>query len=86
MSTVTDARAAAHLAIDALDDADVAKVARLLALGSEATIRERLRAEPDLERPGQQHPLTPTSAAAWVDGLALQLWMAIAPRRPGSRS
>ena len=83
-----DASAAAYRAIDALDEDDAVKVSRLLALGTEDEIRARLRASPDLERPGQRHPLAPTSAAAaaWLDGLAFQMWMAIAPRRPGSRS
>ena len=81
-----DARAAAYLAIGALDEADVTKVARLLALGTEAQIRERLQASPDLERPPQRHPLTPTPATAWLDGLALQLWMKLGPSHPGSKS
>ena len=75
--TADETRAAIVSALATAPDEHLARVLRLLSLGTPEELQAELSARRDIEAFGKRHPLTPTTSDAWALGLVLAMWRAL---------
>jgi hypothetical protein len=81
-SSPSPARAAIRRAALTLSDVDARAVASLLALGTRTELLARCHAAKEYQGPRDPRPWGSTTAQAWLEGLALQLWNELAGKKP----
>jgi hypothetical protein len=80
-SSPSPARATIRRAALTLADVDARAVASLLALGTRAELLARCHAAKEYQGPSDPRPWSSTTAQAWLESLALQLWNALAGKK-----
>ena len=75
--TPAETRAAIVAALAAVPDEHLARVLRLLALGTPDELQAELAGMRDIEVYGKRHELTATTRAVWAKGQVLAAWQAL---------